>query len=417
MFRAGDICAYSAVVSRRVLSFALTAATVATLALAAPAQAVRPATAAACLPTPREVSPQDAARLAALADRKLPRAADAADGRFPFGALRAESQYVTRDARKWSSGFFTASLWRTYERTRSDADLQRARDFTDGLVPVATFTGSHDLNFMVGLPVGLGARLDPDPDRRARYADAVDTAARTLDLRWNGNVKALQSSEYEGQWAVIVDSAMNAPLLIEVGQRIGGDEGDRLVRHGVQHMRTLARTFVRPDGSTFHRIAFDPQTGAVVGPIPGQGLDETSSTWARGQAWTINGFAQAYALTGDPEFREVAERTARFWTDNVRAGCIPSWDFDVSNPRSPLDSGSAAIAMDGLLALAEASGRADVRQYARTTLATLTAPWLLSTYSVNPGLLLQQSVNVPEDPREGSYVWGDYYLLAAVART
>lgn len=396
---------------------ALCAASTLALSLSAPAQAVRPATAASCLPTPREMTTADSARLATLTDRKLAKAADAANGRFPFGALRAESQYVTRDARKWSSGFFTASLWRAYERTRDDAMLQRARSFTDPLIPVATFTGSHDLNFMVGLPVGLGAALDPDANRRARYADAVETAARTLDLRWNGNVKALESSEYEGQWAVIVDSAMNAPLLIEVGQRIGGEEGDRLVKHGVQHMRTLARTFVRPDGSTFHRIAFDPQTGAVVGPIPGQGLDEASSTWSRGQAWTINGFAQAYALTKDPEFREVAERTAKFWTDNVRAGCIPSWDFDVANTRSPLDSGSAAIAMDGLLTLADATGRQDLAQYARTTLATLTAPWLLSTYSVNPGLLLQQSVNVPEDPREGSYVWGDYYLLAAVAQS
>ena len=403
--------------SRRVVALALCAAGAFALTLSTPAQAVRPATAAACMPIPRAIGATDSARLAALADRKLAKAAEAANGRFPFGALRAESQYVARDARKWSSGFFTASLWRAYERTRDDAMLQRARSFTDELLPVATFTGSHDLNFMVGLPVGLGAALDPDPDRRARYADAVETAARTLDLRWNGNVKALQSSEYEGQWAVIVDSAMNAPLLIEVGQRIGGDEGDRLVKHGVQHMRTLARTFVRPDGSTFHRIAFDPQTGAVVGPIPGQGLDETSSTWSRGQAWTINGFAQAYALTKDPEFREVAERTATFWMQNVRAGCIPSWDFDVSNTRSPLDSGSAAIAMDGLLTLAQATGRQDLAQYARTTLATLTAPWLLSTYSVNPGLLLQQSVNVPEDPREGSYVWGDYYLLAAVAQS
>ena len=91
---------------------------------------------------------------------------------------------------------------------------------------MARFTGSHDLNFMVGLPTDLGAALDPDPKRQAAYTQARTTAARTLDRRWNGNVQALKSSDYEGRWGVIVDSAMNAPLLIEIGRELGDAGGD-----------------------------------------------------------------------------------------------------------------------------------------------------------------------------------------------
>ncbi len=368
-----------------------------------------------CLPRPHAITPEQQASVLALAQRKLPRSATRPFDRYPFGALRAEARYTRMAANRWASGFFTASLWRMYERTRDPLWLRRARAFTEGLLPVANYRGSHDLNFMVGLPAGLGAKLDPDPSRQQRYRNATITAARTLARRWNPRVQALKSADYEGQWAVIVDSAMNAPLLIEIGQLLPGPEGEQLAYLGAQHMRTLARTFVRPDGSTYHRVAFDPRTGAVVGPIPGQGLDPRTSTWSRGQAWAMNGFARAFALTGDPVIGEAATRTAAFWLDNVPHGCVPAWDFDVSNPRSPLDSSAAAIAADGLLVLDSADPTADTGDYARVLLGTLTEPWWLSTYSVNPGLLMQQTLNANSDPREGSYVWGDYYLLSALA--
>ena len=266
---------------------------------------------------------------------------------------------------------------------------------------------------MVGQPARLGARLDPNPSKRAQYAQTEQTAARTLAKRWNGNVKALKSSDYEGKWGVIVDSAMNAPLLIEVGKQMQGADGIALRDMGIEHMRTLARTFVRSDGSTFHRMAFDPKTGALIGPLPGQGLDPQTSTWARGQAWALNGFARAYELTGDPALKDAAIRTADYWLAKVPAGCITAWDFDIGNPRSPRDAGATAIAVNGLQRLGRVLGSEGVRysQYADVTLALLTSRWLTTTYSVNPGLLLQQTVNVNSDPREGSYVWGDYYLL------
>ena len=384
--------------------------------IAPPASAVQPAaaTSTSCLPAPRAVTAQDSDALFALAERKLAVAADGAPAkRKPFGALRAESEYQRTNARKWTSGFFAAELWRMYERTNDRQWLRRARAYTRDLLPVARFTGSHDLDFMVGQPARLGARLDPNPSKRAQYAQTEQTAARTLAKRWNGNVKALKSSDYEGKWGVIVDSAMNAPLLIEVGKQMQGADGIALRDMGIEHMRTLARTFVRSDGSTFHRMAFDPKTGALIGPLPGQGLDPQTSTWARGQAWALNGFARAYELTGDPALKDAAIRTADYWLAKVPAGCITAWDFDIGNPRSPRDAGATAIAVNGLQRLGRVLGSEGVRysQYADVTLALLTSRWLTTTYSVNPGLLLQQTVNVNSDPREGSYVWGDYYLL------
>jgi hypothetical protein len=59
---------------------------------------------------------------------------------------------------------------------------------------------------------------------------------------------------------------------------------------------------------------------------------------------------------------------------------------------------------------------ADYGAYAEVTLGLLTTPWITTARSVNPGLLLQQSLNVPRIPQEGSYVWGDFYLLSALTR-
>ena len=383
---------------------------------AASGLAPRAATSVSCLPAPHPVTTEQTTAFFDLAARKLGSVRNTGAKRYPLGALTATSDYTRTTTTAWTSGFFAAELWLLYQRTGESRWLEAARDQTRGLVGIAGYGGSHDLGFMVGLPTGLGASLDPSPEQRAIYAGARATAAKTLAKRWNPGVLAMKSSDYDGRWGLIIDSAMNAPLLIEIGQLLGGAEGKELEYRGTQHMLTLARDFVRPDGSTFHRMAYNPQTGALIGPIPGQGFDANASTWARGQAWAMNGFTRAYELTKNPEFLAAAQRTAAFWVSRVPPGCIPAWDFDIENSRAPRDSSAAAIAADGLLSLRRVVGdtAADYGAYAEVTLGLLTTPWITTARSVNPGLLLQQSLNVPRSPQEGSYVWGDFYLLKAL---
>ena len=335
---------------------------------------------------------------------------------YPFGAT-GSAGYVRTSAYAWTSGFYPASLWLMYRNTGDTSWLRLARRFTDGVLPVARWTGTHDLGFMVGLPAGLGAEYDPSAARRARYATAITTAARSLSTRWNRKVGAIRSGEYGGRWGVIIDSAMNAPLLLSTGLVLGGPEGRRLYARGLRHMLTLDSNLVRADGSTFHRMTFEPRTGRRIGPVPGQGLS-TTSTWARGQAWAVAGFARAYELTHDERMLETARRTAEYWIGRVPAGCVPAWDLDVESPAAPRDSSAAAIAAFGLLNLALAEPdpvlAARYRDYALTTLGTLTSePWLTGQAN-GRGVLQRQSYNVPADAREGTYVWGDAYLLASL---
>jgi len=380
-------------------------------------------TSVVCPAVAAEVTPEQTAAVFALAARKLSAAAAGGPGRYPFGALRGNPDYQRTGPTGWTSGFFPGELWLMYQHSGSPGWLERARAWTQGLLPVAKFRGSHDLGFMVGIPTSLGYQLDPRPANRSRYAKAESRAARTLAKRWNGRVQAIKSADYGDRWGVIVDSAMNAPMLIEVGDRIGGPAGSRLRNIGIGHLRTLARDFVRPDGSTFHRLAYNPRSGRLIGPIPGQGLNPRTSTWARGQAWAVAGFAQAYAQTGDPQFLDAGRRTATYWMDQVPAGCVPAWDLALDNPGAPRDSSAVAIVAFGLLLLAQAmvdnqaadgASVEELRTYALTALGTLASPNWTTTYSPNPGILRRQTLSVPADPREGTYVWGDYYLLAAL---
>ncbi|MDP3971685.1 MAG: hypothetical protein Q8P61_02080 [Candidatus Nanopelagicales bacterium] len=355
-----------------------------------------------------------------LAERKLARAANGAGPkRYPFCALAGQRTYQLTSARAWTSGFFPAELWLMYQQTGDGAWLSRARRSTAGLIGVAGWSGTHDLGFMVGLPVGLAAELDPSPRRRAKYRAAYRKAAVSLSRRWNGRVGAIKSDEFGGKWGLIVDSAMNAPLLIDAGQSIGGRRGQKLQDRGTRHMRTLARYFVRGDGSTAHRLVFNRRTGKLIGSTPGQGFSG-SSTWSRGQAWAIYGFAQAFTLTRDPQLLATAMKLADYWLRHVPAGCVPAWDFDARGKHPIPDSSAASIAAAGLLRLSGvASDPARADAYRRTAVATLDAltssKWT-PRQSTNPGILQGQSWDVPAIPREGSYVWGDAYLLNALWR-
>ena len=377
------------------------------------------ATSVTCPQSPAKISDEAADRLwesASGALTELDR--DGSTVTFPFGSTGKSSRPVRTNERAWTSGFYPASLWLMYAHEPTDSRLTAARRYTDAALAAATWRGTHDLGFMVGLPAGLGVTLDTDAGRREQYQSGLDTAAHSLASRWNSRVGALQSGSYDGQWGLIIDSAMNAPLLIERGKVIGGTEGRTLVKRGTHHLIRLAEDFIRSDGSTFHRQAYDPDTGDLIGPIYGQGRS-TTSTWARGQAWAIAGFAHAFAATDNDVFLDASRRTADYWTSQVPAGCIPAWDLTIERGSAPRDSSAAAITSYGLLRLAEIepdpSRATTYRDYALTTLGTLAQkPWTSAGGRIT-GILQRQAYNIPADPREGTYAWGDTYLLLALA--
>jgi unsaturated chondroitin disaccharide hydrolase len=53
-----------------------------------------------------------------------------------------------------------------------------------------------------------------------------------------------------------------------------------------------------------------------------------SSTWARGEAWALYGFVQAYQATDNPAFLTTAEEIANYFVNHLPSTDIPPWDFN-----------------------------------------------------------------------------------------
>jgi unsaturated chondroitin disaccharide hydrolase len=186
---------------------------------------------------------------------------------------------------------------------------------------------------------------------------------------------------------------------------------------------TIAREYVRADGSTYQVVWFDPATGAVQRKETLQGYGP-ESCWSRGQAWAIYGFAGVYRNTGEAVFRDVACAVARYFLEHVpEDGVVPYDLLDPAAATVPKDTSAQAIAAAGLLVLADLSTgqeRSSLHAAAEGLLAPLCDGYLAPTHPApgrSRGLLrggcyfLARSRGV-----DSELVFGDYYLVEALMR-
>ena len=252
------------------------------------------------------------------------------------------------------------------------------------------------------------------------------TAADSLSQRYNGKVGALRSwGSDANNFKVVIDVMMNIELMFWASKH-GGDPV--LYDQARRHALTTRNNHVRADGGSFHRVTFNPLTGAVKSRTTVQGYSD-SSTWSRGQAWAIYGFAVTYRYTRETIFRDTARKMADWYLARLPLDSVPYWDFnDPAIPNAPRDSSAAAVAAAGLIELSllesDATRAAKYRTAARKAISSLlSAPYLTSlvpgSTAYNSEALLLQSAynhNSNRDQYNQGTSWGDYYLLEAMLR-
>jgi hypothetical protein len=121
----------------------------------------------------------------------------------------------------------------------------------------------------------------------------------------------------------------------------------------IEHAKVVERLLVREDGSTFEGVRTNRLDGTVLSYEGGHGYG-WYSTWARGHAGALYGFARMGRRFGRTDLVAVSERLARYLEANLEPGRIPRQDF--YGP-SQLDSEAGALYAAGLLRLAEACER------------------------------------------------------------
>lgn len=165
---------------------------------------------------------------------------------------------------------------------------------------------------------------------------------------------------------------------------------------------------MREDGSSFHVCDYSATTGEVYFCRTAQGLAD-DSTWARGQAWGIYGFAEFYSLTGDPKYLQTAKRMADWFIEHLPADGLPFWDFDAAYVPNvtPRDSSAATIAASGMIMLQDQinKGKGKGRHRSRNRYNYLAAARKLLASSVK--LALAGEITFAENAELGAATYID----------
>lgn len=337
--------------------------------------------------------------------------------RIPSSFKNGEVRFVPED--DWVSGFFAGALWYMYELTGDEMWAQHARIHTEKLDNIQYLCWHHDVGFMVYDSYGNGLRLKGIKE----YEDVILNTAKSLSTRFRPAAGILQSWSVDRDWQalrgwkcpVIIDNMMNLELLFNA-TRMSGDS--TYYNIAVSHADKTLENHFRPDGSCYHVVDYDSETGEVRRRCTAQGYADESA-WARGQAWAVYGYALAYQFTGFERYLEQSEKTAAYVLSRLPGDMVPYWDYDCPDiPDTWRDASSASIMASAFYNLYSITGKKEYRSAADKMLESLSTPAYRAEPGTNGGFILMHSVG--SVPHGGSIdvplIYADYYFLEALIR-
>jgi unsaturated chondroitin disaccharide hydrolase len=333
-------------------------------------------------------------------------------------SVQDDGQLKTVKTADWTSGFFPGSLWYLYEATGKTQWLEQAQSFTAMLESQQHNKGTHDVGFIMYCSYGNGYRLT----KNAAYRDILLESARSLATRFSPTTGCIRSWDFNKdiwQFPVIIDNMMNLELLFWAAKASGDKQ---FYDMAVSHADTTLKNHYRDDGSCWHVVDYDRQTGDVRLRQTHQGFSDDSS-WARGQSWGIYGFTLCYRETGDARYLKRAQKAADYVLNhpNLPDDSVAYWDLLAPNiPDEPRDASSAAILCSALYELSTHLGQqgAPYRQAADKILHSLCSDAYLAEPEKNHNFLLKHSVGSRPKNSEVDVplIYADYYLLEALKR-
>jgi len=314
----------------------------------------------------------------------------------------------------WACGFIPGSLWYLYQKTSDETWRNLAEDRTAQLEHNRYRDYDHESGFVIYRSYGLGYQITGNPD----YIPVIMDATTYLLHRYNAAVGCIKSwnAIENPKFEVIIDGMMMLEMVFWASKN-GGDPTwyDKAVSHADKTMQNN----VRPNGSTWQIVEYNPTTGAVNRKWYKQGINQ-NTTWSRGQAWGICGFTIAYRETGESRFLETAKKIADYFIDHSPPDHVPYWDFNAPDyPQVPQvrDSSAAAIAASGLLELSTlVSSQQDKEKYynaACNILDSLSSPAYLAHGTNNMAILLHGCAG---GGAESSLMYGDHFFIEALLR-
>lgn len=378
-------------------------------------------------------------------------------------------RYTSRGWTEWTQGFQYGSALLQFDASGDDQFLEIGRRNT--IAKMATHvshTGVHDHGFNNVSTYGnllrlmREAKIPFNEHEKNFYELALKVSGAVQAARWTKLADGTGFiHSFNGPHSLFVDtlrSLRSLALAHQLGQVLMGEQDERISLHRrlVEHLVNAARYSVYHGqgrdaydvrGRTAHEAIFNVTSGVFRCPNSQQGFSPFS-TWTRGLAWALCGFAEQLEFLGGT--REVAATclnaataTADFYLANCCRDGVPMWDTDAPNlhrlPKNyldrdsdpfndhePVDSSAAAIAAQGFIRLGNhlvAHGKkkdgARYRQAGLTIARTIFDEPYLATHPKHQGLLLHSVYHRPSGwdhiapgqkiPNGESSMWGDYH--------
>ena len=375
-----------------------------------------------------------------------------------------KGRYTARGWTEWTQGFQYGNAILQFDATGETGMLEIGRCNTVAkMAPHVSHFGVHDHGFNNVSTYGNlrrlmnEGRLPENSWERDFYELALKISGAAQARRWTKIHDGGYIYSFNGPHSLFVDTIRSCRALAISHQlgHVGMEENDRqvsLLDRLKQHCLTTARYSVFYGegrdvydlrGRVTHEAIFNINDGNYRCPNSQQGYSPFS-TWTRGLAWAMCGFAEQLEFLkaiGDrevvPVFLNAAQATCDFYIENAAAADgIPYWDTgapllhklgnwqsrraDPYNQYEPVDSSAAAIAAQGLLRLGRYLNNKRYWQAGLTVLDTLLDEPYLSTGTKHQGLLLHSVYHQPNGwdyipagrkiPCGESSMWGDYHF-------
>ena len=380
-------------------------------------------------------------------------------------------KYTARGWTEWTQGFQFGSALLQYDATDEEQFLEIGRRRTvDRMATHVSHIGVHDhgfnnistygnlWRFMRESKTAWNERENDFYELALKVSGAVQAARWTRLPEERGFIYS-----FNGPHSLFVDTVRSLRSLAvahQLGHVLMGERDQRisLFKRLVQHAQATARYNIYYGegrdiydvrGRTAHESIFNLNDRSYRCPNTQQGYSPFS-TWTRGLAWALLGFAEQLEFletvsadqfaaafkdgegrirqrdaaatrrrdaraTAIGEFARAASATADFYIATSCTDGIPMWDTgapnlyrlgnyrdkaaDPFNPWEPVDSSAAAIAAQGLLRLGNYLGKnkdgQQFRQAGLTVANTLFSEPYLSSDTRHQGLLLHSVYHRP----------------------
>lgn len=391
----------------------------------------------------------------------------------------AKGSYTSRGWTEWTQGFLFGSAILQFDATNDESFLEQGRRGTvDYMATHVSHIGVHDHGFNNVSTYGNllrlmnEGRLPEDDWEKNFYELALKLSGAIQASRWTqiGEDSGYIYS-FNGPHSLFADTIRSLRALAiahQLGHVLMGEKDRKinLLDRLVQHARSTAdynvyfgngRDGYDVCGRVVHESIFNLNDGSYRCPSTQQGYSPFS-TWTRGLAWIICGFAEQleYLETCSSEeleafggkdvlikqFLKTAMATSDFYLQNTPTDGITYWDTgapglakmgdyldrpsDPFNDFEPIDSSAACIAAQGLLRLGSYLKKYDDvekgKEYFQAGLTIAEGLFKEPYLSIDPnheGLILHSIYHRPNNwdyipdgskiPYGESSMWGDYH--------